>query len=131
MNNYLSLAKERNSCIQISNLIYDPQAQELRCNNKVIELDPRSLELLELLLSHVSEPISNNRITEEVWNNRFISRNVVTNRIGALRVLLKEYLQDIEPSKLIATYPKKGYYIPKPYVSLVSRELISQLSTTE
>ncbi|MGO2162502.1 MAG: winged helix-turn-helix domain-containing protein [Vibrio toranzoniae] len=120
MTDILKEAKESSSCIQLANLIYNPTTKILSFDGRDIDLEPRARELLELFLSNIDKPISNNEIIEIIWHNKFTSRNVVTNKVGYLRTLLKEYLKDVEPTKLIVTYPKKGYYIPSNFVSLIS-----------
>lgn len=122
MSNILSLARSSCGQIKIANLIYDPTSKVLSSEAGDIELEPRSLELLEMLLSHVGEPISNDQIIEEIWNSKYISKNVVTNRVSTLRTLLKDHLTDTDPTKLIVTYPKKGYFIPTNLVSVVENE---------
>lgn len=125
MSNLLLQAKESFCQIKIANLTYDPTSKVLSSEASDIELEPRNLELLEMLLTHVGEPISNDQIIEEIWDSKYISKNVVTNRVSTLRTLLKDHLTDIDPTKLIVTYPKKGYFIPTNLVSVVERECVN------
>ncbi|MBC5830889.1 winged helix-turn-helix domain-containing protein [Vibrio metschnikovii] len=118
MDNVLLDAKDSCCNIKIANLIYDPEARMLSNGSELIELEPKTIELLELFLTHSGEPISNEKIIMAIWNRSYISKNVVTNRISSLRNVLKPYLVDVEPNKLIITYPKKGYFIPRHLISL-------------
>lgn len=122
MSDILSLAKTQVSKIKIANLIYDPAKQSLTSQGCVIELEPRTIELLEMFLRHVGEPISNEQIIEEIWSSKYISKNVVTNRVSTLRTILKQHLTDIEPTKLIVTYPRKGYFVPTSLVSIIKTD---------
>lgn len=46
---------------------------------------------------------------------------MVTNRISLLRNLFREHSEQADPSKIIVTYPKRGYYIPESGVQLVAK----------
>ncbi|MDA0130615.1 winged helix-turn-helix domain-containing protein [Vibrio sp. MarTm2] len=118
MTDILSLALLDTAQVKIANLTYDPKNKTLASQDKVIELEPRSIELLELLLRNIGDPISNEEIIEKIWSNKYISKNVVTNRVSTLRALLKEHLVGLPPTRLIVTYPKKGYFIPESLISL-------------
>jgi len=118
--NILAQAKQSGQLIAIAHLLYDPEHKTLTNGNSEIALEPRNVALLEVLLSNVGEPTSIEQFIEQVWENQYISKNVVTNRISLLRNLLRENVPDIDSTKLIVTYPKRGYYIPNSHVQLVS-----------
>lgn len=118
--NILALAKQSGQLIAIAHLLYDPKHKTLTNGSNEIALEPRNLALLEVLLSNVGEPTSIEQFIEQVWENQYISKNVVTNRISLLRNLFRENIPDIDSTKLIVTYPKRGYFIPNSHVQLVS-----------
>ncbi|OAJ94131.1 hypothetical protein APB76_13105 [Vibrio bivalvicida] len=117
--NLLAQAKQNGKNIAIAHLIYDPTHKTLTNGIDEVALEPRNIALLEVLLSNVGEPTSIEQFIEQVWENQYISKNVVTNRISLLRNLLRENVPEIDSTKLIVTYPKRGYYIPNSHVQLM------------
>ncbi|MGI9918776.1 winged helix-turn-helix domain-containing protein [Vibrio owensii] len=119
MRDFLQQAKQTNSQIVIGELIYNPETQTLHKQAVVIDLEPRSIELLELLLTSVGHPLSAETIIETIWQSKFISKNVLTNRISTLRALLQEHLPEHDTAKLLVTYPRKGYFLNPANVQLL------------
>lgn len=119
--NLLDQAKQSGKHIAIADLIYDPIHKTLTNNLQEIALEPRNVALLEVLLANVGEPTSIEHFIDQVWGNQYISKNVVTNRISLLRNLFRENVPDIDSTKLIVTYPKRGYYIPNCHVQLIEK----------
>ncbi|GAM54597.1 hypothetical protein JCM19231_5561 [Vibrio ishigakensis] len=118
MRDFLQQAKETNSLIAIGDLIYNPQTQTLYKQAADIELEPRTIELLELLLTSVGHPLSAQAIIDSIWQSKYISKNVLTNRISTLRALLQEHMPEQDATKLLVTYPRKGYFLNPASVSL-------------
>ncbi|EGR1893017.1 winged helix-turn-helix domain-containing protein [Vibrio vulnificus] len=119
MRNILEEAKEIGCLIKIGGMIYDPQKKHLLYNDEPIDLEPRTIELLEFLLTHVGEPLSANAIIQEIWRSDYISKNVLTNRISTFRALLQKYLTNEDATKILVTYPRKGYYLCESQVKLL------------
>lgn len=126
MNTLIDLAKRDNKSIKIANLIYSPVTKSFYAGNEMVKLEPRLSELIELLISNLNNPISNNEIMKVIWGNEYISRNVVTNKVGELRSVIKQLSLDMEANEIIITYPKKGYYIPDNLVSLVDDDTVDR-----
>ena len=122
MQDFLSAAQANNTSIVIADLVYNPSTRELNTPQEVINLEPRSIELLELLLRHVGEPLSAEFIIQEIWQSSFISKNVLTNRVSTLRSLLQKHLPDSDATKILVTYPRKGYFLNPSSVHLESVE---------
>ncbi|MBW3694328.1 transcriptional regulator [Vibrio sp. T187] len=118
MKDYLSAAKHAHTSINIEGLEFNPETRTLSHNGQVIDLEPRSVELLELFLTSVGEPLSADTIIESVWQSNFISKNVLTNRISTLRSIIQKSLPDSDATKILVTYPRKGYYFNASSVSL-------------
>ena len=119
MRDVLQQAKQTNSQIVIGELIYNPETQTLHKQASTIDLEPRTVELLELLLTSVGHPLSAETIIETIWQSKFISKNVLTNRISTLRALLQEHLPEHDAAKLLVTYPRKGYFLNQANVRLL------------
>ncbi|WP_210441538.1 winged helix-turn-helix domain-containing protein [Vibrio crassostreae] len=122
MQDYLSSAKDTQTSISIEGLEFNPATRVLSCNEQVIDLEPRSIELLELLLTSVGEPLAGEQIIESVWQSNFISKNVLTNRISTLRSVLQKYLPESDATKILVTYPRKGYFLNPSSVSLANAQ---------
>ncbi|MEZ9697843.1 transcriptional regulator [Vibrio sp. 10N.261.46.E12] len=120
MQDYLSNAKDQQASIFIEGLEFNPNTRVLSCDEQVIDLEPRSIELLELFLTSVGQPLSAEHIIESVWQSNFISKNVLTNRISTLRSVLQKHLPDIDATKILVTYPRKGYFLNPSSVSFTS-----------
>ncbi|EJK2116613.1 winged helix-turn-helix domain-containing protein [Vibrio navarrensis] len=118
MQDFLTTAKEQQCHILISQLEYDPITRTLALDDEIIDLEPRTAELIELLLTHVGEPLSADTIIQTIWQSDFISRNVLTNRISTLRALLQKHLPAEDATKILVTYPHKGYFFSLGHVAL-------------
>ncbi len=79
MQDFLTTAKEQQCHILISQLEYDPIARTLALDDEIIDLEPRTAELIELLLTHVGEPLSADTIIQTIWQSDFISAECITN----------------------------------------------------
>jgi DNA-binding winged helix-turn-helix (wHTH) protein len=119
MQDFLAAAQANKTSIVIADdLVYNPSTRELSAPQEVINLEPRSVELLELLLRHVGEPLSAELIIQEIWQSSFISKNVLTNRISTLRSILQKHLPGSDATKILVTYPRKGYFLSPSSVHL-------------
>ncbi|GAM65087.1 hypothetical protein JCM19232_131 [Vibrio ishigakensis] len=118
MRDFLQQAKETNSLIAIGDLIYNPQNQTLYKQAASIDIEPRTIELLELLLTSVGQPLSAETIIDSIWQSKYISKNVLTNRISTLRALFQEQMPELDATKLLVTYPRKGYFLNPANLSL-------------
>ncbi|MDT3318163.1 winged helix-turn-helix domain-containing protein [Shewanella sp. SP1S2-4] len=119
MADMLAQAKARQCTIAIDELVYDPASRQLSKNAQGIELEPRSIELLEVFLQQTGTPIAAEDIISRVWQSNYISKNVLTNRISTLRAIFKESSPELDATKLLVTYPKKGYYLNATRVTLI------------
>lgn len=120
MSNLLIEAKNKACNLVIADFTYNPVSKQLLINNQTLDIEPRSIELLEVLLSRIGEPISGDEIIQRVWESEYISKNVLTNRISTLRALFKQHSAHPDAGKIIVTYPKKGYYLQTDLVSLAA-----------
>ncbi|WP_135444143.1 winged helix-turn-helix domain-containing protein [Vibrio tasmaniensis] len=117
MQDYLSSAKDQQASIYIEGLEFNPNTRVFSCDEQVIDLEPRSIELLELFLTSVGQPLSAEYIIESIWQSSFISKNVLTNRISTLRSILQKHLPNSDATKILVTYPRKGYFLNPSSVS--------------
>jgi len=119
MQDYLSSAKNNQTSIDIEGLAFNPTTRVLSYKEQVIDLEPRSTELLELFLTSVGEPLSAEHIIASVWQSNFISKNVLTNRISTLRSVIQKHLPGSDATKILVTYPRKGYFLNPNSINLI------------
>ncbi|AYV21023.1 winged helix-turn-helix domain-containing protein [Vibrio mediterranei] len=119
MNNVLQKARTTDSTIRIGELNYNPFSRELSNSEGSVSLEQRNLDILELLLENVGIPQTSEDIIERIWDSKFVSKNVISNRISSLRATLRDLDQTNDPNKTLITYPKKGYYLNPESVSIL------------
>ncbi|GAA3930404.1 winged helix-turn-helix domain-containing protein [Litoribacillus peritrichatus] len=131
MSNLLAQAQQLSCNIIIADLFYNPISKQLISSEGMLDVEPRSIELLEVLLSSIGEPVSGDEIIQRVWESEYISKNVLTNRISTLRALFKQHSRHPAADKVIVTYPKKGYYLQTDLVSLDQQDFESDFSSEQ
>jgi two-component system copper resistance phosphate regulon response regulator CusR len=94
--------------LQFADLFLDPRRHKARRGNVAIELTPKELQLLELLLSHQGEVLTRTYIADRVWEMTFDSdSNVIDVSIRRLR----SKIDDPFSRKLVHTVRGRGYVI--------------------
>lgn len=85
---------------------FDEARHELRIAGLVVDVEPRPLQVLALLLQHAGEVVTKEELFERVWAGRITVDHVLATAIGKLRKALGE-----EGEGRIATVPRIGYRI--------------------
>lgn len=70
-------------------------------------VEPKAMEVLQLLAEANGEVVSRAAIMEKVWNGRFVTDYALNNVIASLR----KYLCADDKDKFIITRPKRGYQL--------------------
>jgi eukaryotic-like serine/threonine-protein kinase len=83
---------------------YDEARLELRLGGLPVELEPKPLEVLSLLLRHAGEVVTKQELLDEVWRGRVTVEHVLATAVGKLRQALGP-----EGANLIVTVPRIGY----------------------
>jgi two-component system, OmpR family, copper resistance phosphate regulon response regulator CusR len=92
--------------LQIADLVLDPVRGKARRGDHPIDLTPKEIQLLELLMRHEDEVLSRTFIAERVWDMSFDSdSNVIDVNIRRLR----SKVDDAFERKLIHTVRGRGY----------------------
>ena len=65
--------------------VLDERTLELRVNAQPVELERKSLEVLQYLLRHAGEVVTKDEILEAVWPGRILSETVLTKCISRIR----------------------------------------------
>jgi DNA-binding winged helix-turn-helix (wHTH) protein len=98
--------------VEVSTKIYefgqfrlDPHEKVLRSGNSIMDVTPKAVEILCLLVENVGKIVSKEEIFERVWSDSFVEENNLSHHIFRLRKVLGE----TDEQKFIETVPKRGY----------------------
>ncbi|MGD1990548.1 MAG: tetratricopeptide repeat protein [Chromatiales bacterium] len=75
---------------------------------KVVRLEPRSMEVLTYLASRKGEVVTREELEQDVWRGAVVGYDAITNTIIKLRKALGDSARD---PQFIATIPKRGYQL--------------------
>ncbi|MGS2720184.1 winged helix-turn-helix domain-containing protein [Paraglaciecola aestuariivivens] len=84
-----------------------PLTNEINNSSVNIQLRPKQMQLLCLLVAHQGEPVTRERILEELWPGRYGTDEALSRTMSELRKALG-------PSVEIKTIPKTGYCLVTP-----------------
>jgi TolB-like protein len=85
---------------------FDRSRWELRCDGKVVALEPRAMQILSELVDRRGELVSKNDLLDRVWGDRFVSESALTTQIKALRRAVGDSGRD---QSVIRTVHGQGY----------------------
>ena len=88
---------------------FDERKWELRLNGAVIEMEPRPLEILLVLLRHAGETVTRDELLLAVWGHTYLSENTLSNAIAKLRKAIGDHDQS-----MVVTVHRIGYRLAVP-----------------
>ncbi|MGD8526275.1 MAG: FlgO family outer membrane protein [Thioalkalispiraceae bacterium] len=88
-----------------------PQAGEICRQGQVVKLEPRVMDLLQLLASQPGKVFSRIQLEETIWPGTVVGYDALTKSVGKLRDALGD---NHKPFSYIETIPKKGYRLIAP-----------------
>ncbi|MDQ4120057.1 MAG: winged helix-turn-helix domain-containing protein [Acidobacteriota bacterium] len=83
-------------------------------NDKLVQLPPKALELLILLVERRGEIVSREELLETVWRETFVEESNINYTVSLLRKTLSER----DKAAFIQTVPKRGYRFVAPVRSI-------------
>lgn len=92
--------------ISFGRCVLDVAAQQLWREGKIVPLEPKMYEFLEILIQRRPGVVTNNELDELLWPKVYVSRTSLTHLVSKLRSLLDDTPRE---SKIIRTVYKKGY----------------------
>jgi eukaryotic-like serine/threonine-protein kinase len=98
----------------------DPEKQALLRGSEPIALNPKTFQLLLVLVRHGNEIVTKDELMKSVWPDTFVEETNLTRNIFALR----KALGDNEQNRYIITVPGQGYRLAQD-VRLVSEADLS------
>lgn len=94
--------------LTIADLEVEPMKHIVKRNGQLIQLTPKELAILELLLHHKDEVVSRTMILEHVWDYNF---DGMSNIVDVFIATLRKKIDDGFQQKLIHTIHGAGYKI--------------------
>ena len=85
---------------------FDPGTFQLRRNGVLVEVEPKALDLLRLLLNRAPRVVEKSEIFSIVWKDVAVTDNVLTRLIAQLRRALED---DAKAPRYIETVTTRGY----------------------
>ena len=82
----------------------EPATRTLLCNGQIVELTPKAVETLRVLVQHPGQVVSKEDLLGEVWPETFVEEGSLTRNISDLRRALCG-----SGEQLIETIPRRGY----------------------
>ena len=103
---------------------FDEPKWELRVHGQALDLEPRPLEVLNLLLRHAGEVVTKDEFFEAVWPGAIAGEKALTNAVAKLRKAIGD-----EDQSVIETVHKVGYrFVAALTRKVVGRRTVAKLS---
>ena len=90
----------------VNNFRVDISRNQIVHEGEVIALEPKVLEVLQVLAKHPGQVVSHQTLLDAVWPNMVVAPNALQRCIGQLR---KAFNDDGKTQAVIQTHPKRGY----------------------
>jgi non-specific serine/threonine protein kinase len=102
---------------------FDESRLELHVGGLIVDIEPRPLQVLSILLARTDQVVSKQELLDTVWEGRVTVENVLYNALTKLRKALRD-----DASELIVTVPRMGYKFAGPVERfMVQPKLTSRL----
>jgi DNA-binding winged helix-turn-helix (wHTH) protein len=99
--------------LRFADCVLDPEARELRRQEKLVPLSPRALHLLTLLLEHRPRPVSQRQLRDALWPDTSVGYTSLAQVVGEVR----RAIGDADGAdRRIRTVPRVGYAFVAPVV---------------
>ena len=92
--------------LKFADCVLDLGARQLQRGSRVVPLEPKMFELLEILIRRRPAVVANNELDELLWPKVYVARTSLTRLVSELRTILGDTPRD---SRFIRTVYKTGY----------------------
>jgi DNA-binding winged helix-turn-helix (wHTH) protein len=92
--------------LKFGDCVLDLGARQLQRGDKVVPLEPKMYELLEVLIKRRPVVVTNNELDELLWPEVYVARTSLTRLVSELRAVLGDTPRE---SRIIRTVYKAGY----------------------
>ena len=100
---------------RVGDWLVEPDLNRITQAEKIIQVEPKVLEVLVCLANHPGEVLPKDKIIPAVWPGTYVTDEVLTYSISELR---KAFGDDARNPHIIQTIPRKGYRLIAPVVQL-------------
>jgi DNA-binding winged helix-turn-helix (wHTH) protein len=107
-----------NGDFRLESWLVRPSLNTVSRNNGSIQLEPKVMSVLVCLAEHAPEPVSKERLLQQVWSDTFVGEGVLTRAISELRRVFEDNAK--EP-RIIQTIAKRGYRLLAPVLPVSSK----------
>lgn len=91
---------------QFEGFALDAEKKILWCAGEIVQLPPKAVELLAVLIANKGNVVGKDELLQRVWGETFVEESVLSNNI----YLLRKSLGELGAGKnLIQTVPRRGY----------------------
>ena len=99
-------------CLQIDQWLADRKTNTLRDGSISKKIEPKTMDVLFLLMSRSGEVLSKDEIMGSIWKDTVVGEDTLARAISMLR---KAFDDDPKKPRFIETIPKRGYrFLKKP-----------------
>jgi DNA-binding winged helix-turn-helix (wHTH) protein len=91
---------------RLADWLVQPSLNRLSRDDRVVQLEPKLMDVLVFLAENAGRVVSKNEITDAVWPEVFITESVITRSIAGLR---RAFGDDVKSPRFIETISKRGY----------------------
>jgi DNA-binding winged helix-turn-helix (wHTH) protein len=92
--------------LKFGDCVLDSRARQLERGEKLVPLEPKMYDLLEVLIKRRPAVVTNNELDELLWPQVYVARTSLTRLVSELRAVLGDTPRD---SHIIRTVYKTGY----------------------
>jgi DNA-binding winged helix-turn-helix (wHTH) protein len=92
--------------LKFGDCVLDLRGRQLERGEKIVPLEPKMYELLEVLIKRRPAVVTNNELDELLWPHVYVARTSLTRLVSELRTALGDTPRD---SHIIRTVYKAGY----------------------
>jgi len=103
--------------LKFGDCVLDLGARQLERAGKVVPLEPKMYQLLEVLIKRRPAVVPNNELDELLWPRVYVARSSLTRLVSELRTVLGDTPRD---SRMIRTVYKTGYAFCAEVIALPS-----------
>ncbi len=103
--------------LKFEDCVLDLRARQLKRADKVVPLEPKMYDLLEVLITRRPAVVTNSELDEVLWPEVYVARTSLTRLVSELRAVLGDTPRD---SHIIRTAYKTGYAFCASVTSLTS-----------
>lgn len=106
------------SDFRVGTWLVQPQLNSVSQNGVSARLEPKAMQVLTRLAERAGEVVPKERLLRAVWGDAFVTEDVLTRSISALR---RAFCESAQQPRFIQTIPKGGYRLIAP-VEWIGRE---------